>query len=214
MNELIYNKLKAEYETTDISYEDLFSKYSIDKAKVKNYKSWTKNLLSPRKYKEKVKHLNTHMDIVAANIDKVEVDDTLVLVPDKDSTKKFEPLIAKEIMEKDEIELIHKASQEIISTGTATLTKELKDGFDGLRRLDKLMQDQAVTLVETIGTAITTVDTENTKGVLDLVKAHTTLRDTYFNSKNTMVNIINGDVNNTSTTNNLAQILNEVEDDC
>lgn len=213
MNEIIRDRLKVEYETTDITYEELFNKYNIDSKKLKGYKSWTKNLLKPITKSEQRKHLDTHIDIVANNMDKVEVSEDILIVKDKDSKDLF--ATKKLDIEDKEVKtsIIHQASQDILEGKQAKLPQKLKDGYDGLRSLDTDMQNQAIALLRLIGTGIGNIDETDTKGIKELVTAHTSLRDSYFNSKNTMVSIINGDVTNNTQT-NLASFIQEAEDDC
>lgn len=213
MNDLIYNKIKIEYETTDIELDALINKYNLDKKKLKGCNSWTKNLLEPVTKSEKRKHLTTHSNIVADNIDSIEVDDSILVIDDRDSDKQFAKTVLN--IDSDEVQtnIIHEASQALLNGSAAKLPKKLKDGYEGLRLLDTNLQIQANKLLTLIDNGISNVDETDTKSIKELVTAHTALRDTYFNSKNTMVNIINGDVTN-NTQNNLATVLQEVTDDC
>ena len=54
---------------------------------------------------------------------------------------------------------------------------------------------------------------ETVKDVRDLVAAHSQIRDSYFNTQAPMINIINGNVDN-SNKNELAVLLENTEEDC
>lgn len=214
MNDLIYDKLKLEYETTGIELEDLLNKYEFTEKDLKGCKSWEKNVLFPKTPKEKNKHINTHIDVIANNIDKVKTSDDMLLVPDPDSEAHFAPLIKEDLTKKKAVDIITQASQDIQNGEDAVIPKQLSDGFDGLRKLDIKMQMQATKLISSIDVTLDALDKDDAKGLKALVEAHTALRNSYFNSKNTMVNIINGDVTQNNTENSLQAFLAEVEDDC
>ena len=212
MTKVILNRLQAEYEATDISIEDLVTKYSLDLADVKGYKKWTKNLLNPQTRGEKSKHINTHIDIVA-QADTIVVDETPLQIKDTRPEALNTDTVARTMTPKIAMDIIVDASKDIQDGKVPHLPRALKDGFDGLRRLDTKMQKQADRLIDKIDSFID--DVEDSKSLKELINSHTDLRNTYFNQKNTMVNIINGDLTQTNNTqNNLASFIAEVEDDC
>lgn len=212
MTKVILNRLQAEYEATDISIEDLVTKYSLDLADVKGYKKWTKNLLNPQTRGEKSKHLNTHIDIVA-QADTIVVDETPLQMKDTRPEALNTDTVVRTMTPKIAMDIIVDASKDIQEGKVPHLPQVLKEGFDGLRRLDTKMQKQADRLIDKIDSFID--DVEDSKSLKELINSHTDLRNTYFNQKNTMVNIINGDLTQTNNTqNNLASFIAEVEDDC
>lgn len=212
MTKVILNRLQAEYEATDISIEDLVAKYSLDIADVKGYKKWTKNLLNPQTRGEKSKHLNTHIDIVA-KADTIVVDETPLQMKDTRPEALNTDTVTKFMTPKIAMDVIVEASKDLQEGKVPRMPQVLKDGFDGLRRLDTKMQRQADRLIDKIDSFID--DVEDSKSLKELINSHTDLRNTYFNQKNTMVNIINGDLTQTNNTqNNLANFIAEVEDDC
>ena len=214
MTKAILDRLKAEYEATEISIDDLVAKYSIDLAELKGYKAWTKNLLNPQTRFEKKKHLNTHIDIVAECDDIVE-NEHMNQKPDTRPEALVTDMVDMALTDKVKTDLIVKASVDIQEGIIPQLPKVLKDGFEGLRRLDTSMQTQAQRLVDKIDDFIDKLEVGDTKGLKELINSHTDIRNTYFNQKNTMVNIINGDVTNTNNIqNNLASFIAGVEDDC
>jgi hypothetical protein len=99
---------------------------------------------------------------------------------------------------------------EIVSNPPQKL-KQLADGFEGLRLLDTQLQAQALSLLGSIDNQMQYI--ESAKDVRDLVAAHTQLRDSYFNTQAPMINIINGNVDN-SNKNELAVLLENTEEDC
>ena len=212
MTKVILNRLQAEYEATDISIEDLVAKYSLDIADVKGYKKWTKNLLNPQTRGEKAKHLNTHIDIVA-QADTIVVDETPLQMKDTRPEALNTDTVTKLMTPKIAMDVIVEASKDMQEGKVPHLPQVLKDGLDGLRRLDTKMQRQADRLIDKIDSFID--DVEDSKSLKELINSHTDLRNTYFNQKNTMVNIINGDLTQTNNTqNNLASFIAEVDDDC
>ena len=82
-----------------------------------------------------------------------------------------------------------------------------------MRKLDTSLQEQAQLLVNTIGVHLQAIEVGDTKALRDLAAVHTALRDSYFNSKNTMISVINGDVVQ-GDKNELATLLNGIVDDC
>lgn len=213
MNQIILNTIKAEYETTDLSLDDIAAKYSVTVKELKGSNRWKKNLLAPKTKAEKKAHIPTHIDILA-NTDIIANDD-LLLVSDPDPDSHMDAKVVREMTDELKTDLILQASQEVQKGNIPELPTELKDGFEGLRRLDTALQEQAHTLIKKVGSAIESIDETDTKALRDLAAIHTTIRDSYFNSKNTMVSIINGDVTqNNNTQNNLLSMIAEVESDC
>lgn len=213
MNKIVLDRLKAEYETTPLTVNELATKYKIDIKDLKGSNKWKKNILEPKTKAEKKEHLPTHIDIVATS--DIIVNDSLLIAPDPDPESNMDATIAVELTDALATDLIVKAGVDVLAGKTPELPKELKDGFDGLRRLDTTLQEQAHTLIRTIDTHLAAIDVGDTRALRDLAVIHTSIRDSYFNSKNTMISVINGDVTQTNNTmNNLAGFLAEVESDC
>lgn len=213
MNKIILDKLKAEYETTALSLDEIATKYNVDVKDMKGSNKWKKNLLEPKTKSEKKAHLPTHIDIVS-QVEVVE-NNNLLLKSNPDPESNMEDKVAVELTDTLATELIVKAGVDTLAGKVPELPKELKDGFDGLRKLDIALQRQAQTLISTIDSHLSAIEVGDTRALRDLAVIHTSIRDSYFNSKNTMVSIINGDVTqNNNTMNNLAGFLAEVESDC
>lgn len=216
MNKMILDKLKLEYETTDITIDVLATKYNVLVKDMKGCNRWQKNLLDPKTPVEVRAHIGTHLEIVA-EIDPEEIiaDDKLLIAPNPDPNSSMDSFIVKELTEELSMELITQASRDIQQGKPPVLPTELKDSFKKLKKLDKLLQKQAINLVAQIDAHMQAIDIGDTKALRDLAAVHTGLRDSYFNSKNTMISVINGDVTqNNNTMNNLAGYLAEVQSDC
>ena len=216
MNKMILDKLKLEYETTDITIDALATKYNVLVKDMKGCNRWQKNLLDPKTPVEVRAHIGTHLEIVA-EIDPEEIiaDDKLLIAPNPDPNSSMDSYIVKELTEELSMELITQASRDIQQGKPPVLPTELKDSFKKLKKLDKLLQNQAINLVAQIDAHMQAIDIGDTKALRDLAAVHTGLRDSYFNSKNTMISVINGDVTqNNNTMNNLAGYLAEVQSDC
>lgn len=216
MNKMILDKLKLEYETSDITIEALATKYNVLVKDMKGCNRWQKNLLDPKTPVEVRAHIGTHLEIVAdIDPDEIITDDKLLLAPDPDPNSSMDSFIVKELTEELSMELITQASRDIQQGKQPVLPVELKDSFKKLKKLDKLLQNQAINLVAQINIHMQAIDIGDTKALRDLAAIHTGLRDSYFNSKNTMISVINGDITqNNNTMNNLAGFLAEVQSDC
>lgn len=213
MNKIILDKLKLEFETTDISLDGIASKYNIDTKQLKGSNKWRKNILNPKTKAEKKAHIDTHIDLLS-NVEIVACDE-LLLAPDPDKDSLMDAKIVRELTDELATDLIIQASKDVIDGNIPQLPEELKDGFVGLRKLDKTLQEQAHTFLMHINHHLTAIDVGDTKSLRDLAAIHTSIRDSYFNSKNTMISVINGDVTQTNNTmNNLVGFLAEVESDC
>lgn len=216
MNKMILDKLKLEYETTDITIDALATKYNVLVKDMKGCNRWQKNLLDPKTPVEVRTHIGTHLEIVA-EIDPEEIiaEDKLLIAPNPDPNSSMDSYVVKDLTEELSMELITQASRDIQQGKPPVLPTELRDSFKKLKKLDKLLQNQAINLVAQIDAHMQAIDIGDTKALRDLAAVHTGLRDSYFNSKNTMISVINGDVTqNNNTMNNLAGYLAEVQSDC
>lgn len=211
MNKVILDKLKVEFETSDLSLDEIATKYNVDIKDLKGSAKWKKNLLEPKTKTEKKVHLPSHIDIVV-HAD-IVTNDKLLEISDPDPDSHMDAKVVRELTDYLATDLIYKASKDIIEGKVPQLPTELKDGFEGLRKLDTALQDQAQLLVDTIGVHLQAIEVGDTKALRDLAAVHTALRDSYFNSKNTMISVINGDVVQ-GDKNELATLLNGIVDDC
>lgn len=211
MNKVILDKLKVEFETSDLSLDEIATKYNVDIKDLKGSAKWKKNLLEPKTKTEKKVHLPSHIDIVVQA--DIVTNDKLLEISDQDPDSHMDAKVVRELTDDLATDLIYKASKDIIEGKVPQLPTELKDGFEGLRKLDTSLQEQAQTLVNTIGTHLQAIEVGDTKALRDLAAVHTALRDSYFNSKNTMISVINGDVVQ-GDKNELATLLNGIVDDC
>lgn len=211
MNKVILDKLKVEFETSDLSLDEIATKYNVDVKDLKGSAKWKKNLLEPKTKTEKKVHLPSHIDIVVQA--EIVTNDKLLEMSDPDPDSHMDAKVVRELTDDLATDLIYKASKDIIEGKVPQLPTELKDGFEGLRKLDTSMQEQAQLLVNTIGTHLQAIEVGDTKALRDLAAVHTALRDSYFNSKNTMISVINGDVVQ-GDKNELATLLNGIVDDC
>lgn len=211
MNKVILDKLKVEFETSDLSLDEIATKYNVDVKDLKGSAKWKKNLLEPKTKTEKKVHLPSHIDLVVQA--EIVTNDKLLEMSDPDPDSHMDAKVVRELTDDLATDLIYKASKDIIDGKIPQLPTELKDGFEGLRKLDTSLQEQAQLLVNTIGTHLQAIEVGDTKALRDLAAVHTALRDSYFNSKNTMISVINGDVVQ-GDKNELATLLNGIVDDC
>lgn len=211
MNKVILDKLKVEFETSDLSLDEIATKYNVDVKDLKGSAKWKKNLLEPKTKTEKKVHLPSHIDIVVPA--EIVTNDKLLEISDPDPDSHMDAKVVRELTDDLATDLIYKASKDIIEGKVPQLPTELKDGFEGLRKLDTSLQEQAQILVNMIGTHLQAIEVGDTKALRDLAAVHTALRDSYFNSKNTMISVINGDVVQ-GDKNELATLLNGIVDDC
>lgn len=136
------------------------------------------------------------MPQVTSMIDEDDLDG--IVLPTRDELHLEVATIAQDIREHKPVDLL-KASD------------ELQTSLAGLKKLDTKLQSQADRLLAKLDDLIDYVDTA--KDLKDLVSAHTAIRDSYFNTKAPMVNILNGDMVH-GDKNELATFLSSVSDDC
>ena len=187
MTKALLNNIKIEYEQTESSIEDLLLKYSCKTKDLKGYTTWTKH-------------------------PKNSTESNIKLIYETLYSPKLENYLEQDI-ETIEAEIVNIAND--IKTNKPvdidTLPKQARDGFEGLRKLDTKMQTQTLTLLTTIDQMVHNVETA--KDVRNLVTSHTTIRNSYFNTKAPMINILNGDVVQ-GNNNELATLLEGTPDDC
>lgn len=196
MTKALLRTIQAEYEHTSIDIQTICEKYSCTPKELKGYTTWTKN---PQNTVE------ASVKFIYETIYNPE--HTLEEIGDEEMD---EPLPPKEVIE---AEIIHTAKeiQNNKPVDVGSLPKAARDGFEGLRLLDTKLQTQALHLLSKIDDMLDQCET--TRDVKDLVTSHTAIRDSYFNTKAPMINILNGDVIQ-GDKNELATFLNGVDDDC
>ena len=187
MTKILLQQIQVEYEQTNSTIEELCSKYSCSTKDLKGYTRWEK------KPQDSV---DSSIKLIYETVFKPQIEDYIEMDPEE---------IEAEILSTAEDIKNHKPVTK------DDLPLRVRDGFEGLRLLDAKLQTQAMTLLGEIDSQVH--NCESAKDIRDLVAAHTAIRDSYFNTKAPMINILNGDVNN-NTTNQIVQLLDEVHDDC
>ena len=196
MTKALLRTIQAEYEHTEATIDSLCAKYNCTTKDLRGYTTWNKNIVS---------ELDTSIKLVYETIyaPQHEILDT----EDEDDNEPIPPI------EVIEAEIVHTA-EEIRNNkpvDAASLPKAARDGFEGLRLLDTQLQSQAIRLLGKLDEMLDYCETP--RDVKDLVTSHTAIRDSYFNTKAPMINILNGDVVQ-GDKNELATLLNGVDDDC
>ena len=196
MTKALLRTIQAEYEHTEATIDSLCAKYNCTTKDLKGYTTWNKNIVSK---------LDTSIKLVYETIyaPQHEILDT----EDEDDNEPIPPI------EVIEAEIVHTA-EEIRNNkpvDATSLPKAARDGFEGLRLLDTQLQSQAIRLLGKLDEMLDYCETP--RDVKDLVTSHTAIRDSYFNTKAPMINILNGDVVQ-GDKNELATFLNGVDDDC
>ena len=196
MTKALLRTIQAEYEHTDANIDSLCTKYSCTVKDLKGYTGWKKN--PQNTIETAVKFVYDTIYSPQHDLDEETIDTD------------EEPLPTKEVIE---AEIIHTAEeiQHNKPVDIGSLPKVARDGFEGLRLLDTKLQTQALHLLSKIDAMLDYCETA--KDVKDLVTSHTAIRDSYFNTKAPMINILNGDVVQ-GDKNELATFLNGVDDDC
>lgn len=196
MTKALLQTIKAEYEFTDLSLQQICTKYSCELKDLKGYTGWRKN---------QEKSLDSSIKLVYETVFKSELTDYAISNEDE--------IVTDDIKQEVEAEIVHTA--ELIKDNKPVdikdIPKQMRDGFEGLRLLDAKLQTQALGLLGKLDSMIDYVETA--RDIKDLVQAHTAIRDSYFNTKAPMINILNGDVVQ-GDKNELATLLNGVADDC
>lgn len=197
MTKALLRTIQAEYEHTDATIDSLCAKYNCTTKDLRGYTTWNKNIVA---------ELDTSIKLVYETVYAPQHDIGLEIEDEEDDT----PPPSKEVIE---AEIIHTAKEIRHNTPPkiSELPKVARDGFEGLRLLDTQLQTQALRLLSKIDEMLDSCET--TRDVKDLVTSHTAIRDSYFNTKAPMINILNGDVVQ-GDKNELATFLNGVDDDC
>lgn len=195
MTKALLRTIQAEYEHTQTDIESLCLKYRCDKKELRGYTTWRRN--PQNNIDTAIKFVYEEVYSPQHTLDEEDEEDD-EYIPDKEVIEAEIVHTAEEIQKNRPVEI-------------GSLPKVARDGFEGLRLLDTKLQSQAMSLLSKIDELLDSCET--TRDVKDLVTSHTAIRDSYFNTKAPMINILNGDVVH-GDKNELATFLNEVDDDC
>lgn len=201
MTKVLLQSIQVEYEQTSITIEEIKRKYSCTTKDLKGYTKWEK--LPQDSLDSSIKLIYNSLYTPQSSNEWVV---TPLYSPDPED-------YLEESTETIEAELVDTANEikQQKPVSKDSLPAQVVDGFEGLRRLDTKLQTQALTLLTTIDQQLHNI--ESAKDVRDLVASHTAIRDSYFNTKAPMINIMNGDVTNNNST-GLAELLDGTNDDC
>ena len=233
MTKALLKTLKLEYEFTNVTKAQLCARHNCELKDLKGHTMWRKNQLDSTD--AMVKSLYTNFleqsldyELECIGVDELEVEEIVEIEPeviepevDKIAMPQVTSMIDEDDLDgivlptRDELHLeVATIAQDIREHKPVDLLKasdELQTSLAGLKKLDTKLQSQADRLLAKLDDLIDYVDTA--KDLKDLVSAHTAIRDSYFNTKAPMVNILNGDMVH-GDKNELATFLSSVSDDC
>lgn len=187
MTKALLRTIQAEYEHTEATIQELCEKYSCTTKDLSGYTKWDKMVLESTDTAIKLVYETMFSPNIVDHEELTAEDIEATIVVTAEDIKRGMPVTPK------------------------SLPKAARDGFEGLRLLDTKMQTQALRMLNKLDEMLDYCET--TRDVRDLVASHTSIRDSYFNTKAPMINILNGDVVQ-GDKNALATLLSEVEDDC
>ena len=233
MTKALLKTLKLEYEFTNVTKSQLCARHNCELKDLKGHTMWRKNQLDSAD--AMVKSLYTNFleqsldyELESIGADELEVEEIVEIEPeviepevDKIAMPQVTSMIDEDDLDgivlptRDELHLeVATIAQDIREHKPVDLLKasdELQTSLAGLKKLDTKLQSQADRLLTKLDELIDYVDTA--KDLKDLVSAHAAIRDSYFNTKAPMVNILNGDMVH-GDKNELATFLSSVSDDC
>ena len=238
MTKALLKTLKLEYEFTNITKSQLCARHNCELKDLKGHTMWRKSQLDSAD--AMVKSLYTNFleqsldyELESIGADELEVEEIVELEPEVIEPEVIEPEEAKivrsqasSMIDEDDLDGIVLPTRDELHLEVATIAQdirehkpvdllkasdELQTSLAGLKKLDTKLQSQADRLLAKLDDLIDDVDTA--KDLKDLVSAHTAIRDSYFNTKAPMVNILNGDMVH-GDKNELATFLSSVSDDC
>lgn len=238
MTKALLKTLKLEYEFTNVTKAQLCARHNCELKDLKGHTMWRKNQLDSAD--AMVKSLYTNFleqsldyELESIGADELEVEEIVEIEPEVIEPEVIEPEEAKiamplvaSMIDEDDLEGIVLPTRDELHLEVATIAQdirehkpvdllkasdELQTSLAGLKKLDTKLQSQADRLLAKLDDLIDYVDTA--KDLKDLVSAHTAIRDSYFNTKAPMVNILNGDMVH-GDKNELATFLSSVSDDC
>ena len=238
MTKALLKTLKLEYEFTNVTKSQLCARHNCELKDLKGHTLWRKNQLDSTD--AMVKSLYTNFleqsldyELECIGADELEVEEIVEIEPEVVEPEVVEPEEAKiampqvtSMIDEDDLDGIVLPTRDELHLEVATIAQdirehkpvdllkasdELQTSLAGLKKLDTKLQSQADRLLTKLDELIDYVDTA--KDLKDLVSAHTAIRDSYFNTKAPMVNILNGDMVH-GDKNELATFLSSVSDDC
>lgn len=238
MTKALLKTLKLEYEFTNVTKAQLCARHNCELKDLKGHTLWRKNQLDSTD--AMVKSLYTNFleqsldyELESIGADELEVEEIVEIEPEVIEPEVIEPEEAKiampqvtSMIDEDDLDGIVLPTRDELHLEVATIAQdirehkpvdllkasdELQTSLAGLKKLDTKLQSQADRLLAKLDDLIDYVDTA--KDLKDLVSAHTAIRDSYFNTKAPMVNILNGDMVH-GDKNELATFLSSVSDDC
>ena len=223
MTRSLLRTIQAEYEHTNATIGMLCEKYDCTTKDLKGYTTWKKTVLSEddtiikqvyNKYTEQVPAIDEREVDVDTQDDYSDIE--IPVIPDEIETEELEADQIQEMTpEEIKSEVVSIAAD--ISAGKAVdiaqpaQPSQLQQSLEGMRKLDVKMQAQALRLLGKIDAMVD--ECETAKDIKDLIQAHTSIRDSYFNTKAPMINILNGDVVQGDKS-ELATFIASIDDDC
>lgn len=224
MTRSLLRTIQAEYEHTNATIGMLCEKYDCTTKDLKGYTTWKKTVLSEddtiikqvyNKYTEQVPAIDeSEVDIVTQD-DYSDIELPIMLEEKEDIDELEAESIQEMTPEEIKSEVVSIAAD--ISAGKAVEVvqpaqpSQLQQSLEGMRKLDVKMQAQALRLLGKIDEMADSCETA--KDIKDLIQAHTSIRDSYFNTKAPMINILNGDVVHGDKS-ELATFIASIDDDC
>ena len=221
MTRSLLRTIQAEYEHTNANIGMLCEKYDCTTKDLKGYTTWKKTVLSEddtvlkqvyNKYAEQVPAIE-EQDVIGDTDDDFS-DIELPSTEDKEEQEEDagDNIVIEMTPEEIKSEVVSIAAD--ISAGKVidvSQPSQLQQSLEGMRKLDVKMQAQALRLLGKIDTLVK--ECETARDIKDLIQAHTSIRDSYFNTKAPMINILNGDVVQGDKS-ELATFIASVDDDC
>ena len=221
MTRSLLRTIQAEYEHTNANIGMLCEKYDCTTKDLKGYTTWKKTVLSEddtvlkqvyNKYAEQVPAIEEQDVIGDTNDDFSDIE--LPSTEDKEEQEEDvgDSIVIEMTPEEIKSEVVSIAAD--ISAGKVidvSQPSQLQQSLEGMRKLDVKMQAQALRLLGKIDTLVE--ECETARDIKDLIQAHTSIRDSYFNTKAPMINILNGDVVQGDKS-ELATFISSVDDDC
>lgn len=219
MTRSLLRTIQAEYEHTNANIGMLCEKYDCTTKDLKGYTTWKKTVLSEddtvlkqvyNKYTEQVPAIEEQEVIGDTDDDFSDIE--LPSTEDKEEEDIGDSIVIEMTPEEIKSEVVSIAAD--ISAGKVidvSQPSQLQQSLEGMRKLDVKMQAQALRLLGKIDTLVE--ECETARDIKDLIQAHTSIRDSYFNTKAPMINILNGDVVQGDKS-ELATFISSVDDDC
>lgn len=221
MTRSLLRTIQAEYEHTNANIGMLCEKYDCTTKDLKGYTTWKKTVLSEddtvlkqvyNKYAEQVPAIEERDVIGDTNDDFSDIELPIIESKEEQEEDVGDNIVIEMTPEEIKSEVVSIAAD--ISAGKVvdvSQPSQLQQSLEGMRKLDVKMQAQALRLLGKIDTMVE--ECETARDIKDLIQAHTSIRDSYFNTKAPMINILNGDVVQGDKS-ELATFIASVDDDC